>query len=74
MARRREILACPFCGGRASVQDCTGDDGKTFYWVEHHNDGCPIVLGEGYAEKTFGMETNYFRTAAAAINSWNRRV
>jgi hypothetical protein len=69
------LLPCPFCGGKATVETCTGDssvrDGKPFYWVQHVDDGCPISYECG---EVGGMETGYYSTAAEAAAAWNRRA
>ncbi len=53
-----EMLPCPFCGGKATVDN----NGSDVWWVECCND-CEIR-----------PESRGFRSPFEAIEAWNRRV
>ena len=62
-----ELLACPFCGAEAFVEE---QDGR--FYVACYNLKCFAKLGEGV--DGYGSPDHRFGTEADAIAAWNTRA
>lgn len=61
------LLACPFCGGEASIRE---DDGTFAAVCDNHH--CFCCLGEGYDASA--MPDHCFDSEDEAIDAWNCRA
>lgn len=63
MENKRELKPCPFCGGKARIEDISTEDEK-YYMMQCTNDECG-------ASACFG---DHSTSKSKAIAAWNRRA
>lgn len=65
------VMGCPFCGGRSSIDAASGDVHKGFYASCSE---CEASIGLDIDPASFECEyTGKFETPEMALQAWNKR-